>query len=356
MSTFGESHGPALGVVLDGFPAGMELCEDDIQRFLDRRKPGRSAATTSRPEADKAEILSGVFGGKTTGTPIAVIIRNTSQRSGDYDAIADLYRPGHADMTFDLKYGFRDHRGGGRSSGRETAARVAAGAICQKLLSEMGITVLAYTSSIGDVHVNKDNIDRELVLTTATSMPDADADRKALELIKKLRAEGNSIGSSVDCIMDGVPAGIGDPVFCKLDALLAGAVMSIGSVKSVSIGDGHLVSERLGSENNDSFIPADDGSISVSTNHAGGILGGISDGAPILLHADCKPTPSISIPQDTVNKKGEASKIIIEGRHDPVIAPRAAVVVETMCAFVLLDSMLAGMSSRAENVISFYCR
>ena len=228
LTTWGESHGEALGVVIDGFPAGMELNEEDIQVFLNRRKPGTSAATTSRKEDDLVEILSGVFEGRTTGTPISLMVRNTSQRSSDYNDIANIYRPGHADYGFDQKYGFRDYRGGGRSSGRETIGRVAAGAVCQKLLKEMGIEVAAYTKSIGDVEISTDNFDLAASLTTPTAMPDPKADKKAMELIAKCREENDSIGGVIECRIKGVPAGIGEPVFDKLDALLARAVMSIG--------------------------------------------------------------------------------------------------------------------------------
>ncbi len=356
MSTFGESHGPALGVVVDGFPAGVAVSADDIQAFLDRRSPGRSEASTPRKESDCVEILSGVFEGMTTGAPIAMLIRNTSQRSGDYDAVKDLYRPGHADYTWESKYGLRDYRGGGRSSGRETAARVAAGALCMLMLEKMGIVCEAWTSSIGDVTVPDDIKYRSLRLVTPTSMPDADADKRAMELIKKLKSEGNSVGGTVTCVMEHVPSGIGDPVFDKLDAALAAAVMSVGAVKAVEIGDGTAVSGRTGSENNDPFLPGGTtGEKAVKkTNSAGGILGGISDGSPIVLRAHIKPTPSISLPQTTVDKNGRAVEISVPGRHDPVIVPRAAVVIECMCAFTLLDAMLVNMTSRADRITAFY--
>ena len=358
MSTFGESHGPALGVVVDGFPAGVAASEDDIQAYMDRRSPGRSEASTPRKESDSVEILSGVFEGMTTGAPVAMLIRNTSQRSGDYDAVKDLYRPGHADYTWESKYGLRDYRGGGRSSGRETASRVAAGALSMLLLKQLGITCEAWTSSIGDITVPDDIKDRSLRLSTPTSMPDADADRRAMELIKKLRSEGNSVGGTVTCVIENVPSGVGDPVFDKLDAALAGAVMSVGAVKAVEIGDGTAVSARTGSENNDAFIPGGgSGEKAVKkTNSAGGILGGISDGSPIVLRAHIKPTPSISLPQTTVDRNGRAAEISVPGRHDPVIVPRAAVVIECMCAFTLLDAMLVNMTSRADRITAFYKR
>ncbi|MCR5656178.1 MAG: chorismate synthase [Butyrivibrio sp.] len=353
MSTFGESHGVALGAVLDGFPAGMELSEEDIQKFLDRRKPGSSSITTPRKEDDKVEILSGIFEGRTTGTPISMLVRNTSQRSADYSEIASYYRPGHADFCLDAKYGFRDYRGGGRSSGRETIGRVACGAICSKLLSQMGIEVYAYTKSIGDVEIDYNRFNREDILKNITAMPDLEADKKAVALIEQCKKDGDSIGGVIECVIKNVPAGIGEPVFDKLDALLAHAVMSIGAVKAVEIGDGTTASKSKGSENNDAFIN-DNGVVSKATNHSGGILGGISDGRDIIIRAHVKPTPSISSLQKTVNKDMEEIDISIKGRHDPVVVPRAVVVVESMCAFTLLDLMISNMHSRVQSIIDFY--
>ncbi|SCY30334.1 chorismate synthase [Butyrivibrio sp. INlla14] len=353
-STWGESHGKALGVVVDGFPAGMELNEEDIQKFLDRRKPGTSAATTSRKEDDLVEILSGVFMGKTTGTPISLMVRNTSQRSSDYSEIAQYYRPGHADYGFDQKYGFRDYTGGGRSSGRETIGRVAAGAICSKLLSQMGIEVCAYTKSIGSVTADMDKFDKSAILITPTAMPDIDADKRAMELIAKARNMQDSLGGIIECQITGLPSGIGEPVFDKLDALLARAVMSIGAVKAIEIGDGTKVSTYIGSENNDAFAVSEEGKVVKKTNHSGGILGGISDGSTIIIRAYVKPTPSIARTQQTINKQGENIEINIKGRHDPVVVPRAVVVVETMCAHTVLDLMISNMASKADNLINFY--
>lgn len=353
ITTWGESHGPALGVVIDGCPAGLPLCEEDIQIYLDRRKPGSNTFSTPRKEDDKVEILSGVFDGRTTGTPISLLIRNTSQKSADYSDIASYYRPGHADYSFDSKYGFRDYRGGGRSSGRETAGRVAAGAIASKILEEIGVKVTAYTRSIGEIKVDIDTFDKDAILNTASCMPDYHADTLAREYLDKARAEGDSVGGVMECRIEGVPAGIGDPVFDKLDANLAKAVMSIGAVKAVEIGDGCKVSERLGSENNDAFR-IDNGNVVKSTNHSGGILGGISDGDTILVRAHVKPTPSIFKEQDTVNNIGKEINIKIKGRHDPIIVPRAVVVMECMCALTILDSMLINMSAKLENLIDFY--
>jgi len=356
ITTWGESHGPALGCVIDGCPAGVELSESDIQPYLDRRKPGNAAVATARKEADTAEILSGVFEGKTTGTPISVIIRNSDQHSNDYDDLKDLYRPGHADMTYDAKYGFRDHRGGGRSSGRETAARVIAGAVASKVLKQLGITVEAYTRAIGPVEADLSEYSRSAVLANATAMPDINANARALEYIADMKNRSDSCGGVMECIIRGVPAGIGDPVFDKLDALLAQAVMSIGAVKAVEIGDGTQAAASTGSRNNDQFKAGAGGKITKKSNHAGGILGGISDSSDIIVRASVKPTPSIARAQKTVNKLGDNTDIEIHGRHDPVIVPRAVVVLESMCAVTILDSLMYGTTSRIENIVSIYNR
>ena len=353
ITTWGESHGKALGVVVDGCPAGLPLCEEDIQIFLDRRKPGFSQFSTPRKESDTVEILSGIFEGKTTGTPISMMVRNTSQRSGDYGDIATYYRPGHADYTFDQKYGFRDYRGGGRSSGRETIGRVAAGAIASKILKELGINITTYVSSIGDVHIDKNNFDADYILKNDLNIPDPAAYTRASSLLEDCMAGNDSIGSSVECIVPGMPAGIGEPVFDKLDACLAKAIMSIGAVKAVEIGEGTDVSESRGSYNNDEFTMKD-GKVSKSTNHAGGILGGMSDGSDIVLKAHFKPTPSIASTQNTVNKSGEDIEVSIRGRHDPIIGPRAVVVVESMTALTILDLLFENMSSRIDKIVEFY--
>ena len=353
ITTWGESHGKALGVVVDGVPAGLPVSEADIQAFLDRRKPGGSRFSTPRKEADAVQILSGVFEGKTTGTPISLLIPNTSQRSADYSEIASYYRPGHADYTFDQKYGFRDYRGGGRSSGRETAGRVAAGAIASLLLSQLGIRVCAYTKSIGPVFCER--FCEEEIRNNPLCMPDAQAACRAEAYLEECIKRQDSSGGVVECFADGVPAGLGDPVFDKLDAALAGAVMSIGAVKAVEIGDGTAVSRARGSENNDPFRMRD-GHVEKETNHAGGILGGISDGSRILLRAHIKPTPSVFSEQRTVNRDGEDITIRIKGRHDPVIVPRAVVVVEAMTALVLADALLSNMGARLDGVREFYRR
>jgi chorismate synthase len=353
VTTWGESHGPAVGAVLDGFPAGMPLSVSDIQPFLDRRKPGRTAIATQRREADEVEILSGVFEGVTTGTPISLLIRNTDQHSADYADLASCYRPGHADFGYQVKYGLRDYRGGGRSSGRETAGRVAAGAVAEKLLKELGVDILCYTGSIGPVCADMARFDRDRIYDTATAMPDAEADREAVAYIAQCRSEKDSVGGRIECIVHGLPAGIGDPVFEKLDARLAQAFLSIGAVKAVSFGDGATADTAKGSQNNDAFR-MENGSVHTKTNHAGGILGGISDGADIVAHLVVKPTPSISREQETVDTAGQERSLVISGRHDPVIVPRAVVVAESMCALTLLDSMLLNMSAKVSGVLEFY--
>ena len=342
ITTWGESHGKALGVVVDGCPAGLPLSEEDIQKYLDRRKPGTSAITTQRKEADQVELLSGIFEGKTTGTPISLMVRNTSQISADYTEIAENYRPGHADYCFDAKYGFRDYRGGGRSSGRETIGRVAAGAIAAKILEQMGITVFAYTRSIGPVDADLTKFNRTTARSTITAMPDAEADEKACAYLQQAREACDSVGGCMECLVEGLPVGIGDPVFEKLDANLAKAIMSIGAVKAVEIGDGAEASLHTGSENNDPFR-MENGKVTKISNHSGGILGGMSDGSPIIVRAYVKPTPSIFRPQQTVNRSGENTELTIRGRHDPIIVPRAVVVMECMTAITVLDAMMGRM-------------
>lgn len=354
ISSWGESHGKGVGVVVDGCPAGVELCETDIQVFLNRRRPGQSRFATPRQEDDAVEILSGVFEGKTTGTPISMIVYNKTQRSGDYSEIASYYRPGHADYTFDMKYGFRDYRGGGRSSGRETIARVAAGAIAVKILKMLGINVTAYTKSIGDVEADMSRFDAEEIFNNMLYMPDADAALRASELVDKSRSECDSIGGVVECVVSGMKAGIGEPVFEKLDANLAKAVVSIGAVKAFEIGDGTMAAKSYGSKNNDAFHADSDGKISKETNHSGGVLGGISDGSDVVVRAYFKPTPSIYKEQKTVNVSKENININIKGRHDPIVVPRAVVVVESMVALTILDMLLVSMTSDISKIIRFF--
>lgn len=353
ISTWGESHGKGLGVVIDGCPAGIPLCEEDIQRDLDRRKPGSNKFGTKRSEGDKVEIMSGVFEGKTTGTPISLIVFNTDQRSRDYSAIMDVYRPGHADMGFDIKYGFRDYRGGGRSSGRETTSRVAAGAVAKKMLSELGISVDAYSVSIGDVDVTDEGFDMAERFNNPFTMPDKAAAERAEQLLKSAMGKMDSVGGVIQCEVNGLPIGIGEPVFDKLDACLARAIVSIGAVKGVEFGAGFDSSRLFGSENNDSLY-MEDGQIKKATNYSGGTLGGISDGDKLWLRAAFKPTPSIAQKQQTVNRFGENTDIEIKGRHDPIIVPRAVVVVEAMTALTIADLMLMNMCARIDNVKKVY--
>lgn len=366
ISSFGESHGKALGVVVDGCPAGLSLSEADIQPYLERRRPGKNLKMTQRKEEDQVEILSGVFQGRTTGTPIALMVRNEDQRSKDYGDIAESFRPGHADYGFFSKYGIRDYRGGGRSSGRETLARVAAGAIAKKILQELQVEVDAKVIELAGIS-----------LSTPEGREEADA------RILKLREEGDSAGGIVECRVNGLFPGVGEPVFDKLDARIAEGIMSIGAVKAVEIGDGVAVTKALGSENNDAFladgtekdiavdqmetavVKEDEAEVDYSlgnnslslkkkTNHSGGILGGMSDGSELILRACFKPTPSIGKLQNTVKENGEAIAIKIMGRHDPTVVERAAVVVEAMTAIVILDCLLENMSARIENIKKVY--
>ena len=313
ITTFGESHGQALGVVIDGCPAMIPLSVEDIQPVLDKRRPGTGPLTSQRAEADRVEILSGIFEGKTTGMPIALIVRNTDARSSDYDSLRQVFRPGHADFTYQEKYGFRDHRGGGRSSGRETVGRVAAGAVAAKCLARMGIEI---SGRIDEIHGRTDPGSME-------------------EEIRKAKHEGDSVGGIIRLLATGVPAGLGDPVFAKLDAQIASAMMGIGAVKGVEIGDGFAAVRLKGSEHND---PMDD--TGFLSNHAGGILGGISNGNEIVVRIAVKPTASIALPQKTRTAEGEQTTITVGGRHDPCIVPRLLPVAEAMLALVLMDAFL----------------
>lgn len=355
ITTWGESHGKGIGVVVDGCPAGLPLCEEDIQKFLDRRKPGQSKFTTQRNESDIVEIVSGIFEGKTTGTPISMMVWNKDQHSADYSDIASYYRPGHADYCFDEKYGSRDYRGGGRSSGRETIGRVAGGAIAIKILEQMGISFLTYTKSIGPVSIDAANFNPDEISNNKLYMPDANAAAKASDYLEKCLNEQNSSGGIVECIVNGLPVGLGDPVFEKLDANLAKAIISIGAVKGFEIGDGFVAAEATGLTNNDSFV-MENGQVKKATNHSGGTLGGMSDGSPLIFRAAIKPTPSIASTQQTVNKSGEEIDISIKGRHDPIIVPRAVVVVEAMAAITIVDLLFSNMTAKLDRIIDFYQR
>ena len=352
VTTWGESHGRGVGVVVDGCPAGLPMDESVIQKYLDRRKPGTTRYSTPRKEEDAVEIYSGIFEGRTTGTPISMAVMNHTQRSADYTEIASYYRPGHADYTFDQKYGFRDYRGGGRSSGRETIGRVAAGAVAATLLEELGISVTAYTKSIGDIQIGEGAV-LEDRMKSPLYMPDLEASQRAEVFLEDCMKEHDSAGGVVECIVKGLHPGVGEPVFDKLDAALAKSLMSIGAVKGVEIGDGMAVAATKGSSDNDSFC-MEDGKVVKKTNHAGGILGGISDGTDLILRCGIKPTPSIFKEQETINRKGESVQIQIKGRHDPVIVPRAVVVVETMTALTVADMLLLSMSSNMEGIKRYF--
>jgi len=344
VTTFGESHGPGLGVVIDGCPAGLSLTEADVQGELDRRRPGQSEVTTKRQEADRAEILSGVFEGLTIGTPIAMLVRNADANSSAYERIKDLARPGHADFGYVARYGHRDYRGGGRSSGRETLSRVAAGAVAKKLLSRCGVRVYAHTTAIGGVKAKPVTLDEIIanVNTNPVRCADLSTADAMVSAIEDARLASDSVGGMIEIVATGVPAGIGAPVFDKLDACLAYALMGIGGVKAVELGAGLEAAGLRGSEMNDEFC-SEGGNIRTRTNHSGGILGGISTGMPIVCRIAIKPTPSISRPQRTINMKtGEETSIEITGRHDPAIVPRAVPVAEAMTALVIADHMILG--------------
>lgn len=339
VTTFGESHGPGLGVIIDGVPAGVKIDEALIQRDLDRRRPGQSKVSTMRKEPDRVEILSGVFEGVSTGTSLAMVIRNTDQRSQDYGRLAELFRPGHADLGFFKKYGVRDYRGGGRSSGRETSMRVAAGAVAKMVLATMGVSVRACSMMIGGVYA--ETVDWSVVEENIVRSPDLAAAEKMVAATRAAQADRDSVGGIICCEAHGVPAGWGEPVFDKLDALLAHAILSIGGIKGIEIGAGFEAPKKRGSENNDSILPS-----GFASNHAGGILGGISNGDVITFRAAMKPTSSIAKKQHTIDKEGNATEIEVLGRHDPCLVPRAVPVVEAMTALVLADLALRNRAAR----------
>lgn len=348
ITTWGESHGKGLGVVIDGCPSGISLCEEDIQEYLNRRQPGTSKFTTKRKEPDKVEIMSGIFEGKTTGTPISLIILNTNQISKDYQDIYDKYRPGHADFTYDKKYGFRDYRGGGRSSGRETVSRVAAGFIAKKVLEELNIFISTYTISIGGIHIQEKDMSE--VNNNPIFIPCKNTYHKVSKLIENCIKNGDSCGGIIECVIKNVPTGIGEPVFEKLDAALSNAIMSIGGTKGIEFGLGFEASNKLGSENNDNFYVDNNGVTKKYSNNAGGILGGLSDGDDIVFRVAFKPTPSIGITQNTISRHNENIKINIKGRHDPCIVPRSIVVVESMAYITILDYVLQNCVSNISNI------
>ena len=338
ITTWGESHGEALGVVVDGCPAGLEISKEDIQSELDRRRPGQSKITTQRKESDSVEILSGVFEGKTLGTPISLMVRNEDVISKSYEDIKDTYRPGHADYTYDAKYGIRDYRGGGRSSARETVGRVAAGAIAKKILSMNGIRTYGFVRQVGRIVARKvepDEIERNIV-----RCPDAGKAAEMIELIEKVRKEGDSIGGTVEVVSTGLPPGLGSPVFNKLDADLAAALMSLGGIRGFEVGMGFEASKRKGSQVNDVMYKDSSGKLRFKTNNAGGLLGGITNGEDLVVRIAIKPTSSISKVQHTVDKYGNPVELKVKGRHDPCLCPRAVPIAEAMVNLVLADHLL----------------
>ncbi len=345
ITTFGESHGAAIGVIIDGCPPNVAIDLEFIQQELDKRKPGQSKITTQRKESDGCQILSGIFEGKSTGTPISIVISNEDQKSKDYDHNKDIFRPSHADFTYQAKYGIRDHRGGGRSSARETAARVAAGAIAKLFLNNLGIDILAHVSSVGTLNANeieiisaKDFIQkRESNLVRCADIAIAD---EMVELIDSVRKDGDTIGGKISCTIKNCPVGLGEPVFDKLHADLGKAMLSINAVHGFDYGSGFEGSEMRGSQHNDTFFTDDNGKVKTASNHAGGILGGISSGMDINFRVAFKPVATIMTTQDTVNTAGEASEIKGKGRHDPCVVPRAVAIVEAMAALVIADHLL----------------
>ena len=336
-TTWGESHGPALGAVVDGCPPGLALGETDLQPFLDKRRPGTSRFTTQRQEPDQVRILSGVFEGRTTGTPISLMIENVDQRSKDYSEVALAYRPGHADYAYDAKYGFRDYRGGGRSSARETAARVAAGGVARAVIPE--VSILAWVSEIGGDAIDPARFDPAEIERNPFFCPDPEAAKRWEKLVDEARKAGSSLGAVIECEATGVPAGWGAPLYAKLDSELAAAMMSINAVKGVEIGDGFAAAKLRGEDNADPMRPGAEGPEFLA-NHAGGIAGGISTGQPVRVRVAFKPTSSILTPVETITREGEASEIMTKGRHDPCVGIRGAPVVEAMMALVLADQKL----------------
>lgn len=341
ITTFGESHGAALGVVIDGCIPGIVITENMILSELARRKPGQSAITTARNEDEAIEILSGIFEGKTTGTPIAILVRNKDQRSQDYDALKNTYRPSHADYTYDQKYGTRDHRGGGRSSARETVARVIAGAVAKQLLARHQISISAYVSQVAHIKVARPYTELDLSLTEQSIVrcPDETAAQQMIALIGQVKEEGDSIGGTITCVVKGTGAGLGEPVFDKLHADLAKAMLSINACKGFDLGSGFDSITMKGSEHNDPFVSAN-GKITTATNHSGGIQGGISNGADIYFRCAFKPVSTISIPQQTVDNETNETILQASGRHDPCVLPRAVPIVEAMAAVVMADHLL----------------
>lgn len=350
LTTFGESHGAAVGGVVDGMPAGIDIDEEFIQSELNRRRPGQSRITTSRNEADKVEILSGVFEGKSTGCPIGFVVRNTNQHSSDYENMRNLFRPSHADFTYWSKYGVRDHRGGGRSSARITISRCVGGALAKLVLRQLGISVQAYTSQVGTIALERDYhlYDLSLTETNAVRCPDPVKAQQMEDLIAQVKADGDTIGGIITCVVKGCPVGLGEPEFGKLHAALGAAMLGINAVKGFEYGEGFDGVTARGSEQNDIFVPSDTSAQTATTltNHSGGIQGGISNGQDIYFRVAFKPVATILQNQPTVNKYGEATEFTARGRHDPCVLPRAVPVVEAMAAMVVLDNWLMNRTSR----------
>ena len=344
LTTWGESHGAAVGCTVDGCPSGLPLTVADIQRELDRRRVGQSRVSSARAEADEVQILSGLFEGKTTGTPISMVVHNTNARSQDYDAIRDLYRPGHADFTWDAKYGFRDYRGGGRSSARETIGRVAGGAVAKQLLGTIGVRIFAYTLQLGDLRAQR--FDEAEIERNIMRCPDAEIAAQMVERVDEARRTLDSLGGIVEVRARGVPAGLGEPVFDKLQADIGKAMFSIPAIKGVEMGEGFAVAGMRGSDHNDPFTQRPDGSIGTVTNHHGGILGGISTGEEIVVRLAAKPPASIAREQSTVDRAGNAATISVKGRHDPTVLPRLVPIAEAMLALVLADHYLRQRAAR----------
>ncbi len=350
VTTFGESHGEMIGVVIDGCPAGLEIDTALIQKDLDRRKPGQSKITTQRKESDEVQIVSGVFEGKTTGMPIAALIQNEDQRSKDYAHIAGQFRPSHADYTYDQKYGHRDYRGGGRSSARETAARVIAGAIAKQLLAKSGIKIQAYVSKVGTIEMTQtmSEVDFTLVESTMIRCPELTTAKKMIELIEAVKSKGDTVGGVVSCVVSGCPVGLGEPVFDKLHADLGKAMLSINAVKGFEYGSGFSGVELNGSEHNDLF-EEQNGVVTTKTNHSGGIQGGISNGMNIEFRVAFKPVATLMKPQESIDKNGQTVTVEGKGRHDPCVVPRAVPIVEAMAAITLADHLLRNRSARIDE-------
>jgi len=352
LTTFGESHGVAVGGVVDGMPPGIPIDIDFIQRELARRKPGQSRITTDRKELDQVELLSGVFEGKSTGTPIGFIVRNRNQQSKDYDSIANLFRPSHADYTYYNKYGIRDYRGGGRASARITLSRVVAGALAKLVLKQKGISITAYTSQVGNITLDKDyqKYDFSLIESNPVRCPEPEKAKEMETLIAEMKREGDTIGGVVTCVIKGCPIGLGEPEFDKLHAQLGAAILSINAAKGFEYGEGFASASYRGSQQNDVFIPSSDKQqthdFKTKTNHSGGIQGGISNGEDIYFRVAFKPVATLLMEQETVNKEGEATKIDVHGRHDPCVLPRAVPIVEAMAAMTILDALLVDNAKR----------